>query len=169
LNSLGIEKRYRTQQLLPKANFNYNFLEKGYQWTAPKSVLFENNFQYGLSLQIPLRFSYERGEYRKIKYSIQSTTLEQDLKRVQIENKVRAHYFEVENLSKQIELQEKIVTNTQTLLRGEELRFRAGESSLFLVNARETRVWEATQKLEEIKTKYLIAIQKLFWSAGVLI
>jgi outer membrane protein TolC len=169
LNSLGIEKRYRTQQLLPKANFNYNFLEKGYQWTAPKSVLFENNFQYGLSLQIPLRFSYERGEYRKIKYSIQSTTLEQDLKRVQIENKVRAHYFEVENLSKQIELQEKIVTNTQILLRGEELRFRAGESSLFLVNARETRVWEATQKLEEIKTKYLIAIQKLFWSAGVLI
>jgi outer membrane protein TolC len=169
LNSLGIEKRYRTQQLLPKASFNYNFLEKGFQWTAPKAVLFENNFQYGLSLQIPLRLSSERGEYKKIKYSIQSTTLEQDLKRVQIENKIRANYFEVENLRKQIELQEKVVVNTQLLLKGEELRFRTGESSLFLVNARETRVWEAAQKLEEIKAKYLIAIQKLFWSAGVLI
>jgi outer membrane protein TolC len=116
-----------------------------------------------------LRLSSERGEYKKIKYSIQSTTLEQDLKRVQIENKIRANYFEVENLRKQIELQEKVVVNTQLLLKGEELRFRTGESSLFLVNARETRLWEAAQKLEEIKAKYLIAIQKLFWSAGVLI
>ena len=96
LNSLEIEKRYRTQQLLPKATFNYNFLEKGFQWTAPKTVLFENNFQYGLALNIPLRLSAERGEYKKVRYTIQSTTLEQDLKRLQIENKVRASFFEVE-------------------------------------------------------------------------
>jgi hypothetical protein len=36
------------------------------------------------------------------------------------------------------------------------------------VNARETRVWESAQKLEEVKAKYLIAIQQLFWSTGVL-
>ncbi len=168
LNSLEIEKRYKTQQLLPKATFNYNFLESGFQWTAPKTVLFENNFQYGLSLNIPLRLSAERGEYKKIRYTIQSTMLEQDLKRLQIENKVRASYFEVENLRNQVNIQEKVLVNNQALLRGEELRFRTGESSLFLVNARETRVWEAAQKLEEVKAKYLIAIQKLLWSAGIL-
>ena len=168
LNSLEIEKRYRTQQLLPKATFNYNFLEKGFQWTAPKTVLFENNFQYGLALNIPLRLSAERGEYKKVRYSIQSTTLEQDLKRLQIENKVRASFFEVENLRKQISVQENALRNYQALLRGEELRFRTGESSLFLVNARETRVWESAQKLEEIKAKYLVAFQKLYWSAGLL-
>lgn len=168
LNSLEIEKRYRTQQLLPKATFNYNFLEKGFQWTAPKTVLFENNFQYGLALNIPLRLSAERGEYKKVRYTIQSTTLEQDLKRLQIENKVRASFFEVENLRKQISVQENVLRNYQALLRGEELRFKTGESSLFLVNARETRVWESAQKLEEIKAKYLIAFQKLYWSAGLL-
>lgn len=168
LNSLEIEKRYRTQQLLPKATFNYNFLEKGFQWTAPKTVLFENNFQYGLALNIPLRLSAERGEYKKVRYTIQSTTLEQDLKRLQIENKVRASFFEVENLRKQISVQENALRNYQALLRGEELRFRTGESSLFLVNARETRVWESAQKLEEIKAKYLVAFQKLYWSAGLL-
>jgi outer membrane protein TolC len=168
LNSLEIEKRYRTQQLLPKATLNYNFLESGFQWTAPKTVLFENNYQYGLSLNIPLRLSAERGEYKKVRYTIQSTTLEQDLKKLQIENKVRASYFEVENLRTQVSIQEKVLINNQTLLRGEELRFRTGESSLFLVNARETRVWESAQKLEEVKAKYLIAIQQLFWSAGVL-
>ncbi len=168
LNSLEIEKRYRTQQLLPKATLNYNFLESGFQWTAPKTVLFENNYQYGLSLNIPLRLSAERGEYKKVRYNIQSTTLEQDLKKIQIENKVRASYFEVENLRTQVSIQEKVLINNQTLLRGEELRFRTGESSLFLVNARETRVWESAQKLEEVKAKYLIAIQQLFWSAGVL-
>ncbi len=168
LNSLEIEKRYRTQQLLPKATFNYNFLEKGFQWTAPKTVLFENNFQYGLALNIPLRLSAERGEYKKVRYTIQSTTLEQDLKRLQIENKVRSSFFEVENLRKQISVQENALRNYQALLRGEELRFRTGESSLFLVNARETRVWESAQKLEEIKAKYLVAFQKLYWSAGLL-
>ena len=168
LNSLEIEKRYRTQQLLPKATFNYNFLEKGFQWTAPKTVLFENNFQYGLALNIPLRLSAERGEYKKVRYTIQSTTLEQNLKRLQIENKVRASFFEVENLRKQISVQENALRNYQALLRGEELRFKTGESSLFLVNARETRVWESAQKLEEIKAKYLIAFQKLYWSAGLL-
>lgn len=168
LNSLEIEKRYRTQQLLPKATFNYNFLEKGFQWTAPKTVLFENNFQYGLALNIPLRLSAERGEYKKVRYTIQSTTLEQDLKRLQIENKVRASFFEVENLRKQISVQEKALRSYQALLRGEELRFKIGESSLFLVNAREIRVWESAQKLEEVKAKYLIAYQRLYWSAGLL-
>jgi outer membrane protein TolC len=168
LNSLELEKRYRTQQLLPKASFQYNFLEKGFQWTAPKSVLFENNFQYGLSLSIPLRLSEERGEYKKVRYTIQSTQLEQDLKQVQIENKIRASFFEVENLRTQVSTQQKALQNYQTLLRGEELRFKVGESSLFLVNARESNVWSASQKLEEIKAKYLIAYQKLFWAAGML-
>ena len=168
LSSLGIEKRYRTQQLLPKASFNYNFLEKGLQWTAPKSILFENNFQYGVSLSIPLRLSAERGEFKKIKYTIQATDLEQDLKRVQIENKIRGYYFEVENLRNQVSTQERALRSYQQLLRGEEIRFKIGESSLFLINAREIRVWESAQKLEEIKAKYLSAFQKLFWSAGML-
>ena len=168
LNSLAVEKRYRTQQLLPKAAFTYNFLEKGLGWTAPKSVLFENNFQYGLSLAIPLRLSAERGEFKKIKYSIQSVSLEQDLKKWQIENKVRTHFYEVQNLLNQVSLQQKTLLNFQALLRGEELRFRTGESSLFLVNARETRAWEAAQKLEEVKAKHLIAFQKLYWAAGML-
>lgn len=79
-NSLEVEKKYRTQQLLPKAAFTYNFLESGLGWTAPKTALFENNFQYGLSVSIPLRLSAERGEFKKIKYAIQAVTLEQDLK-----------------------------------------------------------------------------------------
>lgn len=117
-------------------------------------------------MNIPLRLSAERGEYKKVRYTIQSTTLEQDLKRLQIENKVRASFFEVENLRKQISVQEKALRSYQALLRGEELRFKIGESSLFLVNAREIRVWESAQKLEEVKAKYLIAYQRLYWSAA---
>jgi outer membrane protein TolC len=112
--------------------------------------------------------SAERGEYKKVKYSIQSTTLEQDLKRLQIENKIKAIYFEIENLRQQLLVQQNILSNYQTLLRGEELRFRTGESSLFLVNARESKVWETAQKFEELKAKYVTAIQKLRWSAGQL-
>lgn len=167
-NSLTLEKRYRAQQLLPKASFTYNFLDKGLGWTKPTTTLFQNNFQYGLSLAIPLRLSAERGAYRTVNYALQAVTLEQDLKKWQLQNKVRASYYEVENLQHQVNLQQKAVSNFQALLRGEELRFKTGESSLFLVNARETRTWEAAQKLEEIKSKYLIALQKLQWAAGLL-
>jgi outer membrane protein TolC len=167
-NSLTLEKRYRAQQLLPKASLTYNFLEKGIGWTTPSSTLFQNNFQYGLSFAIPLRLSAERGAYRSAQYALQSVSLEQDLKKWQLQNKVRAYYYEVENVFNQVHLQQKALSNFQALLKAEELRFKIGESSLFLINARELRTWEASQKLEETKAKYLIALQKLHWAAGLL-
>lgn len=168
LNSLDIQKRYQVQQLLPKAHFQYNFLDKGFQWKMPQSALFQNNYQYGVSIQMPLRLSKERADIQKTKYEIQITALEQSLKKQKIENTIKARFNEMERLSTQIQLQTKNAHNYLSLLRGEEIRLTAGESSLFLVNAREIRYWEARQKLEELKYSYLITLQKMYWAAGSL-
>jgi outer membrane protein TolC len=169
LQTLSIEKRYRFQQLLPQADFQYNFLEQGNRFTNTiKAPLFDNNFQYGLKMSIPLRLSAERGNYRNTKLTINSVRLEQDLKITQIENKVKAYFNELANLRSQVALQTKAYSNYYLLQRGEEIRFTIGESSLFLVNARENKRLEALQKLQELKAKLALASYQLSWAVGQL-
>jgi outer membrane protein TolC len=71
-------------------------------------------------------------------------------------------------LRKQIDIQEKAYKNYLALQRGEEIRFQTGESSLFLINARENKTLEALQKLQELRTKYLVAANEIQWAAGLL-
>ena len=169
LQTLSIEKRYRFQQLLPQADLQYNFLQEGNRFTNTiKAPLFDNNFQYGLKMSIPLRLSAERGNYRNTKLTINSVRLEQDLKTTQIENKVKAYFNELVNLRSQVALQTKAYSNYYLLQRGEEIRFSIGESSLFLVNARENKRLEVLQKLQELKAKLALASYQLSWAVGSL-
>lgn len=169
LDALTVDRKLKFQQLLPVANFKYSHLNKGYDiLKSPVGPLFENNFQYGLTLGIPLRLSEGRGEYRKAKLKITETKLQQDLKALQIENKVISYFNEMSALRKQIDIQEKAYKNYLLLQRGEEIRFQTGESSLFLINARENKTLEALQKLQELRTKYLVAANEIQWAAGLL-
>ena len=170
LDVFGIEKKLKFQELLPVVNFRYNQLGKGYNvLKTATGPLFENNFQYGLSVGIPLRLSQGRGEYRKAKLKITETQLQQTQKQLQVENKVKSYYNELVTLKSQIVLQEKAYKNYYTLQRGEEIRFKSGESSLFLINARENKTLEALQKLQELKAKFFKTENMLQWAAGNLL
>jgi outer membrane protein TolC len=170
LDVLGIEKKLKFQEVLPTVNFRYNQLGKGYNvLNTATGPLFENNFQYGLSVGIPLRLSQGRGEYKKAKLKITETQLQQSQKQLQIENKVKSYYNELVTIKSQIILQERAYKNYYALQRGEETRFQAGESSLFLINARENKTLEALQKLQELKAKFFKTENTLQWAAGNLL
>lgn len=169
LEVLGIEKKLKFQELLPTINFRYNQLGRGYDiLKTATGPLFENNFQYGVTVGIPLRLSQGRGEYKKAKLKIEETKLQLNFKQQQVNNKVKSYYNELLALQYQVNLQQLAFDNYAILQRGEETRFRAGESSLFLVNTRETKALEALQKLQEIKTKFYKTNIKLQWAAGML-
>jgi outer membrane protein TolC len=169
LDFLEIERKLKFQGLLPTLNFRYNNLGKGYNvFKTASSAFFENNYQYGFTFGIPLRLSQGRGEYRQAKLKITETKLDLSLKQVQVQNKVKNYYNELITVITQNNLQERNYRNYQALLRGEEARFFNGESSLFLVNSRESKVLEAAQKLAEIKTKYYKTVYSLQWAAGLL-
>lgn len=170
LDVLGIEKKLKFQELLPNVNFRYNQLGRGYDvLKTATGPLFENNFQYGLTLGIPLRLSQGRGEYKKAKLKITETKLLQNQKMLQVENKVKSYFNELLALKTQVTIQEKAWKNYLALQRAEEIRFQAGESSLFLINTRENKALEALQKLQELKAKYFITENTLQWAAGSLI
>lgn len=170
LDALTINRKLKFQELLPVMNFRYNQLGKGYNiLKTATGTLFENNFQYGITFGIPLRLSEGRGEFRKARLQIMETRLQQNLKQAELENKVKSYFNELVALKKQVTVQEKAYNNYLVLQRGEETRFRIGESSLFIINARENKTLEALQKLQELRAKYLITLNAVQWAAGLLI
>lgn len=166
LNAKEIDKRLKFQLLLPQVNLKYNQIGYSFSKTV-NAAWFQNNYRFGVSFYMPLRLSEGRGEYRKAKLKIEQTRLEQVNKQVQIYNKVKAYYTDWQQTTVQLSMQTSLVANTTALQRGEETRFFNGESSLFLINARELKTIETTQKLIELKSKNRKALVSLKWSAGL--
>jgi outer membrane protein TolC len=167
ISALQVDKRLKFQGLLPKIDLQYNQLALN-QATFFSAPLFENNFLYGLKLEIPLRFSEGRAEYQKAKLKIQDESLNQDQKKRSIEIKIKSYYNELTALRKQILTQEATNKNLFALVKAEESRFFNGESSLFLINSRENKALEAMEKLIDLKTKFAKTVYALQGSAGLL-
>ena len=170
LQVLAIDKKLKFQELLPKVDFRYNQLGKGYDLlkSSVQSPLFQNNFQYGLKFEMPLRISQGRSDYAKAKLKIKDTKLSQNQKILSVQVKVKSYFNEFETLKNQVALQSNSYANYQQLVKAEEAKFINGESSLFIINSRENKALEAQEKLIEIKTKYFKTIYALQWSAGLL-
>jgi outer membrane protein TolC len=170
LNILEIDRKLKFQEFLPTINGKYQQLGKGYQ--LGKTIaqpLFNNNFNYGLEVKIPLRFSSGRGQYRLAKLKIQETNWQLADKRNELTNKIKIAYANTNNINQQRSIQNASLTNFKRLLRVEELRLLNGESSLFLINSREQKVFETAIKLAEITIKQKLALAKVWHAAGQLI
>lgn len=169
LQSLEIDRRYKFQSLLPYINVKGNLLNKGYNVVKGVDAAFmENNYRIGLDIVIPLRFSQGRGDYQKARIKIADTQYELNNKTRQIENKIRAYYNELNGLKEQVSINEMALINYSNLLRGEDTRFRLGESSVFLLNTRENKLLEIQQKTIDLRAKYNKTLSALQWSAGFL-
>lgn len=168
LNILSINRKLKFQELLPKLDLTYNHLSKGYNALQTDGLLFRNNYQYAVKLSMPVPMSAGRGEYQKAKLKIDETTWDQRQKSLSISVKVKNYYNDFRNYKQQVILQQAMLENVERLLTAEETLFQNGESSVFLINARENKVLESKRKLAELKTKYLKSVYALQWSAGLL-
>ncbi|MBY0478591.1 MAG: TolC family protein [Chitinophagaceae bacterium] len=169
LQSLEVERRLKFQNLLPQLDVKYNFLQKGYNVANSLNTnFFQNNYRFGVSAVIPIPNRSGIGDYRSARIKIKSTELDRSFTELNLENKVRYHYNEVVNLQKQVSIYENAYRNYQRLFTAEQLKFSLGETTLFLLNSRETKVLEAQQKLLELKTKFYQAFAALNWATGIL-
>ncbi len=169
LQMLDIDRKLKFQELLPVFNVKYNLLNSGYDVTEGASWRFyENNYKFGFDFGLPLRLSRGRGEYKAAKIKINETNLDLSQTRLAIENKVKYYFNELAMLKTQVGIAEENYLNYLRLFKGEDMRFRIGESSLFLLNNRENKLLESRQKLVELKTKFYNSYQALQWSTGQL-
>jgi outer membrane protein TolC len=168
-DALKVEKREKLQNLLPRLDVDYNFLNSGYNFSNPlKQALFQNNYKYGLTFGLPLLQRSARGEFNMAQLKINNQSLEIRQTRLEIENKIKASFSELLSLKEQVLLMQGSVKNQRSLLKAEETKFAVGESSMFLVNTRETKLLETQQKLMETTSKFFKSLVAAEWSAGQL-
>lgn len=159
---LESERRLKQQSLLPKLDFTYHFFNKE-QYRADYFPLFQNNYQYGLKLEIPLLLREARAGYRIAQSKIEQNQLDTDYKQQELHTKITAYKNEVINYRNQIDIAQQNIINYRRLLNAEETRFSNGESSLFLINSRENKLLEAEQKLIELRLKFVNSYNQLKW------
>ena len=159
VNGLRVEKNLKVNQLLPKIDLEYNFLTPD-----PNLIGTFDTQQYkgGLSFRFPLFLRKERGELKLARIKLNDASYERDFAEVSVYNKVGALYAQLESLGKQQAMIGEIITNYRTLLQGEERKFGFGESSLFLINSRESKLIDAELKGNALQNKYFISKVKLF-------
>lgn len=162
-NILESERRLKFQSLLPKLDFTYNFLNKeNYQRNL--FPLFQNNYQYGLKLEVPIFLRQSRADYRMVKIKAQQNQLDIDYKRQEIKTKIMQYKNVVLSYNDQIKLAFQNVGNYERLLQAEEAKYGNGESSLFLINSRENKLMEGKEKLLELRLKFLQGYNQLKWT-----
>lgn len=163
--ALEIDRRLKSNRLLPEVNLEYNFI-------TPDPETFQNfnydNYKAGVRFRFPLFLRKERGDLRIAEFKIQDAIFDIELNEVQIENKLQAVARELESFRFQNVVAEEMVENYRLLLSAEERRMSFGESSLFLINTRETAYIEALLKRNELLIKFLDAKARLFQTLGTI-
>ena len=169
LAALNVERRLKFQSLLPELNAKANLLNKDYNVVKGLDAAFlQNNYKWGINFKLPLFLREGRGDYRAAKLKIEETNYALSAKRRETENKIRSYYNEVIQYQKQLQITQDMFNNYTTILKQEDLKFRNGESSLFLVNTRENKVIETAQKLIELRIKCQKAYYAVLWAGGLL-
>jgi len=171
LAQLGVESRLLRNKLLPKLTLDYNLLQAGPPFGAEtglalNSAYLQNNYKLGLSFAYPLLLRQERSKLQLNALKRRDTELELQQDAREVQTTVRTVANDWEALRAQLRLQEQVGQNAERLRQGEQTRFESGESSVFLLNARETALVSARLKLAELQAKYAQTQATLRWAAG---
>lgn len=166
---LAIEKTYRQEMLKPKLNVMGNLISSrtGFNNNVPGYYDFNwSNYKVGVELAFPLFLRAERGKLREVK--IKQQELDYDLQQSgrEIRNQVMASYNDLSAYAAQLAVQLKSIENQQLLVNGENQKFNLGESTLFLINSRETKLIEMKIKQESMVAGYQKALAELYYKAG---
>ncbi len=170
IDQLQIEERFRKEMLKPVFNANFNFIADGFT----NKTIYDNknsfsldNHKLGFEFVLPLFLRKERGKLQQIRIKQQSTGFDLNLTRRIILNDVYAAYNEVRNYEKQLKIQEDATRNQEMLVKAEQRKFDIGESTLFLINTRESKLIEMRTKVESLKSKYEKALANLAYMSGL--
>jgi len=169
IRSLEVDRSLKFQYLLPAVSLKYNQLNKSYNLSKSfSSPWLQNNYRYGVAVAVPLRLSQGRGDYRQARLKLQQARFEQSNKLLGLQTKLRQYHNQWQQVQRQALLQNEALASYAQLQRGEEIKFANGESSLFLVNSRQSKTLEARQKLVELQGKLQKAAMGVLWAAGLL-
>lgn len=169
LQQLDVERRLRGEYLKPQLDLNYTFLADGAVMNEGSlSARSPNDRQWGVAFSMPVLLRKERGDLSLARLRQTEAELDIDRERQRIRTTIGRRSNELALLESQVRLGGAMVSNYSGLLMGENRRFQAGESSLFLVNQREVALLDSRLKQIDLLAKYRKAFFVLDKDAGIL-
>lgn len=166
---LAVEHSYRKEMLKPKLNVSGSLLSarRSFNSYVPDHYDFKmGNYKLGFEFALPIFLRAERGKLREVKikqlelvYNIQQSNRE-------VRNSVLTSYNNLNAYSEQLAVQVRSISNQEVLLNGESSKFDLGESTLFLINSRESKLIDMKIKREEMISGYQKTLAELYYKAG---
>lgn len=164
VDGLKVDRSLKRNKLLPKIDFQYNFLASD---ASQLNNFRATNFKAFMNFSFPLFLRKERGDLKLTNLKLQETNFELTSAALTIQNKIDAIEIEINSLKKQKGLINSIVLDYKVMLKAEERKFELGESSLFLINSREQKLIASELKENSLLIKALNANVKLYNAYGV--
>ncbi|PKH50960.1 transporter [Tenacibaculum sp. Bg11-29] len=152
---LQINKRLKINNLLPKIDFQHNFLASKVNNLDAFNVA---NYKNSLQVSVPLFLRKSRGDLKLAKLKLQDLDFEINATKIVLQNKITATKQEITSYQKQNTILKNLVSDYKIIVKSEERKFYLGESSLFLINYREVKLIESN--LKSIKNQYEYAKTK---------
>lgn len=163
-NVLEIEQRLKKEMIKPKFNVNYNFLSSNKNSIDP--VFSNNNYKWGANLSFPLFFRNSVNEYKMAGLQVQNNQYELFNKNNEINYKIEAVKQNLRVIAEQVVNAQRAASYSKQLVNAEKLKFDNGESSLFMLNTRESKWLESELKLAEYKLKFMKAYLSIVYLKG---
>ena len=159
-----VDRKLKLDEIKPSLNLNLGLLNSGRNILGNMNANWlQNNQKFGFTFSMPLSFTKQRASYSLAKLKLKEAKYafldKSNLLAIKWEN----YRNDLLNLDSQLKLFEDMKENSDGLLKGEEIKFKAGESSLFLINAREQKLLEVNEIVNEVSAKRINVIQNLKW------
>lgn len=161
---LDTEKRLKREMIKPVLDISYNFLNTSNDIFFP--TINTNNYKWGASFSFPLFLRKPRNEYKMADLEAKNNQLEIINKQNQINFKRKYILEAIKVTAEQIVNAARSATYSKLLVEAERLKFTNGESSLFLLNSRESKWLETELKLAEYKLKLIKSFFELTYLNG---
>ncbi|RAJ31037.1 TolC family protein [Pedobacter cryoconitis] len=166
---LAVERSYRKEMLKPKLNVSGSLLStrRSFNSYVPDNYDFKmGNYKLGFEFALPLFLRAERGKLKEVKIKQQELAYDTQQSNREIRNSVLTSYNHLNAYSEQLAVQVKSISNQEVLLNGESSKFDLGESTLFLINSRESKLIDMKIKREEMISGYQKTLAELYYKAG---
>lgn len=152
IKSLEVDQRLKKEQLKPTLNLNYNFLNEPVNYN-PFNQFSVNNYKWGFNFEMPVFLRKERADFQLSNIKLQDEKLNFENNKAYLLAKIQNANIDLKNSIVQLEIYRNTVSDSKRLLDAEKTMFEGGESSLFLINARETAYIQSKLKYIEALTK----------------
>ncbi len=166
---LNIERTYRKEMLKPKLNIS-GMLITGRNTFGDYSPKYYDvnwqNYKVGIDFSISLFLRSERGKLREVNIKLKDNNYALQQTGREIQNNILASYNTLTAYKQQLTIQTASINNQQALLEAEQQKFELGESTLFLINSRETKLIDMKIKRAEMITGYQKKTAEIYYKAG---